>query len=151
VKLRRKICAITTNVWLVAIGGQFLPQYLCLSQRDTVVAICLWILPWMYITIVSIATKWIIGATKFGCRIIVAIVQHPCILLQYTTYIATKHELITTKLNRGNMWGLLPQKWNWWQYFILLQRNVVVAIKIVANRTFSLASTPATSKLFSIV
>jgi hypothetical protein len=30
------------------------------------------------------------------------------------------------------MWGLLPQMENWWQYCVLLQRNVVVAINFVA-------------------
>jgi hypothetical protein len=82
--------------------------------------------------LVSIATKWLTRAMEFGCRNIVAIMQLPCILLQYTGYIATKHVLIMTKLNRGNMHSLLPQRWKWWQYCILLQRNVVVAIKIVA-------------------
>jgi hypothetical protein len=30
------------------------------------------------------------------------------------------------------MCGLLPQMWKWWHYCVLLQQNVVVAIKIVA-------------------
>jgi hypothetical protein len=52
-------------------------------------------------------------------------------------YIATNHVLITTKINRGNMCGLLPQTWKLWQYCVLLQWNVVVAIKFVAiNRIF---------------
>jgi hypothetical protein len=61
-----------------------------------------------------------------------AILQRSCILLQYMGYIATKHVHITTKLNRGNMFGLLPLTWKWWQYCVLLQQNVVVVIKIVA-------------------
>jgi hypothetical protein len=115
--------------------SNFLQQYLYLSQHDIVVAISVWILPRMSTLLwdlVSIATKWLARATKFGCRSTVAILQHPCILLQYTYYIAIKHVLIMTKLNRGNMHGLLPQTWKWWQYYFLLQQNVVVVIKIVA-------------------
>jgi hypothetical protein len=46
--------------------------------------------------------------------------------------IATEYECITSKLSCGNMWGLLPQMGNLWQYYVLLQRNVVVAINFVA-------------------
>jgi hypothetical protein len=115
--------------------ANFLQQYLYISQRDTVVAISIWILPRMSTLLwdlVSITTKWLTRATEFGCHNIVAILQHLYILLQYMGYIATKHKLITTKLNHGNMRGLLPQTWKWWKYCVLLQQNVVVAIKIVA-------------------
>jgi hypothetical protein len=37
-----------------------------------------------------------------------------------------------TILNRRNMCGMLPQTWKLWQYCILLQRNMVVAINFVA-------------------
>jgi hypothetical protein len=82
--------------------------------------------------LVSVATKCLTRAMEICCRNIMAILQCPCILLQYTGYIATKHVRITTELNRGNMHGLLPQMWKWWQYCVLLQRNVIVAINIVA-------------------
>jgi hypothetical protein len=46
--------------------------------------------------------------------------------------IATKYGCTASKLICGNMRGLLPQTGNLWQYFFLLQRNVVVAINFVA-------------------
>jgi hypothetical protein len=113
----------------------FLQQCPYLSQRDTFVAISISILPRMGTLLrdlVSIATKWLPHATEIGCCNIMAILQCPCILFQYTTYIATKHVLVTSKLNHGNMRDLLPQTWKWWHYCVLLQWNVVVAIKIVA-------------------
>jgi hypothetical protein len=65
-------------------------------------------------------------------------------LLQYTGYIATKHVRITTELNRGNMHGLLPQTWKWWQYCVLLQQIIVVAINIVAIEWISCSVASAT-------
>jgi hypothetical protein len=61
--------------------------------------------------------------------------------------IATEYGTITSKLICGNMWGLLPQMEIWWQYCVLLQRNMVVAINFVAIDGNPCSGTP---KLWAI-
>ena len=90
-----------------------LQQYLWLVPHVRIVAIYVPILPQRFILLqylVSIATKWLIHATRRNCRNITTILQRWYNSWQYVASIATKGVLSAMKQNSGNMLILL--RWN---------------------------------------